>query len=93
MRGSTTATTTTTRAKEDAPSDARDRCLHPLKGQFLWWEPRQPQWQHWAELWSHGVDGEEDTLLQLLAEREVVGTAVESVDNDEEEEEDIVFDC
>ncbi len=68
-----------------------DRCLHPLKGQFLWWEPRQPQWQHWAELWSHGVDGEEDTLLELLAERDVVGTAVESVDNDEEEEEHMVF--
>lgn len=41
-----------------------------LKGQLGACEPRQPQWQHWGELWSRVLVGtpEEEVVVVVQAE-------------------------
>lgn len=47
-----------------------------LKGQLGEWAPRQPQWQHWGELWLTVAVVVEDWLVDATA-AEVAATAVE----------------
>lgn len=44
------------------------RTAHPyLKGQDGEWLPRQPQWQHWGELWlMHELDVEEEAVELMI---------------------------
>ena len=53
----------------------------PLKGQLFACDPRWPQWQHWAELWSTGQ--EEEELLCCCCELANARVEVEVVDDEE----------